>query len=204
MKSLILKSGVLSLLFVLLPLSVNAAPDVGQAAPDFTLMSASGEKVSLKDYQGKTVVLEWTNHQCPFVVKHYGSGNMQALQKRWTDKGVVWLSILSSAEGKQGYLNGQEAMDLGKEQGVHRTHLLMDADGSVGKAYAAKTTPHMYVIDGNGVLQYMGAIDSDRSASPESIKTATNYIDEAVPAVMAGEAPKVAKTRPYGCSVKYK
>lgn len=204
MKSLMLKSGVLSLLFALLPLSVNAAPDVGQAAPDFTLMSASGEKVSLKDYHGKTVVLEWTNHQCPFVVKHYGSGNMQALQKKWTDQGVVWLTILSSAEGKQGHLTSEQAMAQGKEQGVHRTHFLMDADGSVGKAYAAKTTPHMYVIDGHGVLQYMGAIDSDRSADPASIKTATNYIDEAVPAVMAGETPKVTKTRPYGCSVKYK
>ena len=202
-----MKTKRLHLLLVLLfavASSVAAAPHVGKDAPTFTLLSASGEEVSLADFRGKTVVLEWTNHLCPFVVKHYSSGNMQGLQKKYTDQGVVWLSIISSAPGKQGYLSAEEARDIGDSQNVHRTHLLFDPEGDVGKLYGAKTTPHMYVIDSSGVLQYMGGIDSDPSPSPQAIKTATNYIDAVVPEVMAGKAPSYTKTRPYGCSVKYK
>ena len=201
-----MKVKLLSFLFVLLPmvaLNANAAPKVGEPAPDFALLNESGKSVSLSDYRGKTVVLEWTNHQCPFVVKHYGSGNMQALQKKYTDKDVVWLSIVSSAPGKQGYVTADQAANMSEQQKAHRSHLLLDAEGQVGKMYAAKTTPHMYVVDGSGVLQYMGAIDSDPSSSPAGIKTATNYVDVVVPQVMAGEKASYATTRPYGCSVKY-
>ncbi|MGS2723656.1 redoxin domain-containing protein [Porticoccus sp. GXU_MW_L64] len=186
-----------------LPVLAAAAPKVGSPAPDFELVNQSGETVSLSDYRGKTVVLEWTNHQCPYVVKHYGSGNMQALQKKHTDNGVVWLSIVSSAPGKQGYVTAEQAASIGEQQQVHRSHLLMDSDGTVGKQYAAKTTPHMYVVDKQGVLQYMGAIDSDPSPDPAAIKNAINYVDVVVPQVMAGKAASYTTTRPYGCSVKY-
>ncbi|MCV6606469.1 MAG: redoxin domain-containing protein [Porticoccaceae bacterium] len=198
-----MKKTVLTLLMLTLPALAMAAPEVGSPAPDFELTNHKGESVSLSDYHGKTVVLEWTNHQCPYVVKHYGSGNMQALQKKYTDEGVVWLSIISSAPGKQGYVTMEQATSVSEQQGAHRTHLLMDSDGTVGRQYAAKTTPHMYVVDKQGVLQYAGAIDSDRSPSADAIAGATNYIDVVVPEVMVGKAATYTTTRPYGCSVKY-
>ncbi|MDM3871776.1 redoxin domain-containing protein [Porticoccus sp. W117] len=203
MKKALLTGRWLAALALTLPMLATAAPKVGSPAPDFELSNHKGETVSLSDYQGKTVVLEWTNHQCPFVVKHYSKGHMQALQKKYTDQDVVWLSIVSSAPGKQGYVTMDQASDMSEAQGTHRTHLLMDSDGVVGKAYAAKTTPHMYVVDKEGVLQYMGAIDNNSSPSPDDIKGATNYIDVVVPEVMAGKKPSYTTTRPYGCSVKY-
>lgn len=194
---------VLLLALSMLAVHASAAPKVGEAAPEFELVNQSGEKVSLSDFSGKTVVLEWTNHQCPFVVKHYSEGHMQALQKKYTDKGVVWLSIVSSAPGKQGYVTGEQASKLAKKQNAHHSHLLLDPKGEVGRMYAAKTTPHMYVVDGSGVLQYAGAIDSDRSPRTESIEGATNYIDVVVPEIMKGKKATYTTTRPYGCSVKY-
>ncbi|UTW44106.1 redoxin domain-containing protein [bacterium SCSIO 12696] len=198
-----MKKLILMVLAIALPAVAIAAPKVGSVAPDFELTNHNGEAVSLSDYRGKTVVLEWTNHQCPYVVKHYSSGNMQGLQKKYTDQGVVWLSVISSAPGKQGYLDAEQAVAVSAEQQSHRTHLLMDPEGTVGKIYTAKTTPHMYVVDGEGILQYMGAIDSEASADPATLKTATNYVDVVLPQVIAGEATSYTATRPYGCSVKY-
>ena len=201
-----MKNKFIAALLLALPMismGVSASPKIGEIAPDFTLQNQSGESVSLSDFRGKTVVLEWTNHQCPFVVKHYSKGNMQALQKKYTDQDVVWLSIVSSAPGKQGYLTADQAAQMSEKQKAHRSHLLLDSKGGVGKKYAAKTTPHMYVVDSAGVLQYAGAIDSNPSPRAEAIEGATNYIDEVVPAVIDGNQAAYTTTRPYGCSVKY-
>ncbi|WP_348673843.1 redoxin domain-containing protein [uncultured Abyssibacter sp.] len=176
----------------------------GNPAPDFTLPSASGETVSLSDYSGKTVILEWTNHGCPFVQKHYDSGNMQSLQTRYTGDDVVWLSIISSAPGKQGHVTPEKAMALTTAREATPTHVLLDEDGTVGRMYGAKTTPHMYVIDTEGtMLAYMGAIDSIPSANPADIEQAMNYVDTSMTALAQGDLPDPASTRPYGCSVKY-
>ncbi|MFN3683017.1 MAG: thioredoxin family protein [Fimbriimonadaceae bacterium] len=176
---------------------------VGQPAPAFTLKDTEGKSHSLSSFKGKYVVLEWTNHQCPFVVKHYASGNMQKLQKWAKDKGVVWLTILSSAPGKQGYLEPAEAKRLMKEQGFNSTAYLFDTDGKVGKAYGARTTPHMYVIDPKGTLIYMGGIDDKPTANQADIAGARNHVMEALKEAMAGKAVSVPSTQPYGCSVKY-
>ncbi|WFB35120.1 thioredoxin family protein [Kiritimatiellota bacterium B12222] len=172
-------------------------------APAFTLMDTEGNEHALSDYKGKVVVLEWFNHGCPFVQKHYSKGNMQALQKTYTDKGVVWLAIVSSADGKQGSDSADGHNKTAAEKGTNATAILIDADGTVGKAYGAKTTPHMFVIDAKGELVYQGAIDDKRSVNPADIATSTNYVVAALDAVLAGEAVEVAKTTPYGCSVKY-
>lgn len=181
-----------------------AKATVGQAAPGFTLTSSEGKEVSLADYSGKTVILEWTNHQCPFVEKHYGSGNMQDLQAAYTDDDTVWLSIISSAPGKQGHVSPAEARELTTSRGAKPTHVLFDPTGDVGRSYGAKTTPHMYVIDDQGtLLAYNGAIDSIRSANPADIAKATNYVKTAMTALAADDKPNPATTKPYGCSVKY-
>lgn len=181
-----------------------AKAQIGQPAPGFTLTSSEGSEVSLSDFSGKTVILEWTNHQCPFVKKHYSSGNMQALQARYTDDDTVWLSIISSAPGKQGHVSPEQARELTTSRGAKPTHVLFDPTGEVGRAYGAKTTPHMYVIDEAGtLLAYNGAIDSIRSADPADIPKATNYVKTAMSALAAGEQPDPASTKPYGCSVKY-
>lgn len=172
-------------------------------APAFTLTDSNGTQHSLADFKGKVVVLEWFNHGCPFVKKHYAKGNMQALQKTYTDKGVVWLAICSSAEGKQGYDTAEGHNKTAKDKGTNATAILIDADGKVGKAYGAKTTPHMYVIDAEGQLVYQGAIDDKRSTSPDDIPGAKNYVAAALDALLAGEGVEVASTVPYGCSVKY-
>ena len=155
------------------------------------------------DFKGKTVVLEWTNADCPFVKKHYDSGNMPALQSRYTGKDVVWLSINSSAPGKQGNYAPEKANELSKEKKSAATYVLLDPNGTVGKLYGAKTTPHMYVIDGKGVLRYEGAIDSVSSTDQADIKDATNYVATAVDAVMAGKTVDPSVTQSYGCAVKY-
>ena len=188
-----------------LVLSANvSAAKIEDAAPAFTLQNSQGEAVSLSDYKGKYVILEWTNHQCPYVVKHYGSDNMQSLQKKYTDEDVVWLSIISSAPGKQGYVSAEEANQLSADRNAAPTHVLFDPEGEVGKMYAAKTTPHMYIIDQEGELRYAGAIDSIKSANPADIPKAVNYVSASMNALNSGKSPEKTLTPPYGCSIKYK
>lgn len=196
----------LSILFVGMLTSataVAASAEIGKPAPDFSLKDTAGTEHSLSDFKGKIVVLEWTNYGCPFVKKHYESGNMQKLQKTYTGKGVVWLSICSSAKGKQGYFTAEEWPKKLKAWDVKCTALMPDPTGKVGKMYGAKTTPHMYVIDGDGKLAYQGAIDDNRSWDPKTIEGATNYVAEVLDALLAGDKVKVTETKPYGCSVKY-
>lgn len=180
-----------------------ADPAVGAKAPDFSLMDTKGTKHSLSDFKGKVVVLEWVNLGCPFVKKHYETENMQKLQREYAAKGVVWLSICSSASGKQGNLTPAEWNTEIKEHGIGSTAVLLDASGEVGKNYGAKTTPHMYVVDANGVLVYKGAIDNKPTADEADVKGARNYVKAALDEVMAGKSVAEPVTQPYGCSVKY-
>lgn len=175
----------------------------GKAAPDFTARDTAGKEVTLSSYRGKTVVLEWTNHLCPYTVKHYATDNMQALQREATRDGVVWLTIVSSAPGTQGHVTEREADKLTADRKAAPTAVLLDPDGKVGHLYDARTTPHMFVIDKDGKLAYMGAIDDKPTANQGDVKTARNYVREALMAVKAGEAVKTTSTRPYGCTVKY-
>lgn len=177
--------------------------EIDQPAPDFTLVDSYGREHKLSDLRGKYVVLEWLNHGCPFVVKHYSSKNMQNLQKKYTGKGVVWYSIVSSAPGKQGHFPPEEANALSKEKGAAPTALLVDSDGKVGRLYGARTTPHMFIIDPEGKLIYNGAIDDTRSTDVEDVKTAKNYVSAALDEAMSGKPVTVATNQPYGCSVKY-
>ena len=182
---------------------VARAATVGQQAPTFTGKDSQGKTISLDQYRGKYVVLEWHNQGCPYTKKHYVSGNMQALQKEWTAKGVVWLTVISSAPGEQGYVTaGQENSYLTKMHAVP-TAVLLDSDAKVARMYSAKTTPQMVVIDPAGKVIYDGAIDDKPTPDPEDIKGAKNYVDEALTAAMAGKAVPTPYTRPYGCSVKY-
>lgn len=182
----------------------SAAVTIGDPAPDFSLTGSDGETHSLNQYQGRTVVLEWTNHGCPYVRKHYDSGNMQALQKKYTDQEVVWLAVASSAPGKQGHLaSPEEAQQTLEQNNAHATALLMDPSGDTGRAYGASSTPHMFVIDPEGMVVYMGAIDDQPSASRDTVEGAHNYVAAALDAVLAGEAVETAVTDAYGCSVKY-
>lgn len=174
-----------------------------EPAKDFTLKDTQGVEHSLSDYQGKYVVLEWINHECPFVKKHYNSNNMQALQEEYTAKGIIWLSINSSAPGKQGHCSGEEAENLTQEKEANPTAVLLDSDGTVGRMYAAQTTPHMYIINPEGTLIYQGAIDSIPSADAADIAKAENYVKLALNAAMAGKPVEVGVTKAYGCSVKY-
>lgn len=178
--------------------SVVAAP-----ATDFELVDSYGNHHRLADYRGQHVVLEWLNHDCPFVVKHYNSGNMQALQKRFTADGVVWLSVVSSAPGKQGNFPPAQMNRLTDTKGAAPTAVLRDESGDVGRAYGARTTPHMYVIDPAGELVYQGAIDDKPSTRLADVPGATNYLVAALQASVAGDPVDPARTQPYGCSVKY-
>lgn len=176
---------------------------VGDTAPDFTGTDSSGKTHKLSEYRGKYVVLEWTNNGCPYTEKHYASGNMQALQKDWTAKGVVWLTVLSSAPGEQGYMTAaQENAYLSKEK-ASPTAALLDPTGAIGHEYAAKTTPHMFVIDPSGKLIYAGAIDDHPTTDTSDIKSSKNYVSAALTEAMAGQQVATSSTRPYGCSVKY-
>ncbi len=181
----------------------QAALKINEPAPDFTLTDSRGQTVSLSDHKGKLVVLEWTNHECPFVRKHYGSGNMQALQRDYTAKGVVWLSIVSSAPGKQGHVTGEQAEELNKTRKAAPTAVLLDPTGKVGQSYGAKTTPHMYIIDKDGILRYAGGIDDIKSTDQADIKTARNYVAQALDELLAGKPVSEPATAPYGCGVKY-
>jgi len=182
---------------------LQADPTVGQAAPTWSVADSNGKLRSLDEFKGKWVVLEWTNNGCPFVQKHYGSGNMQRLQKAYTGKGVVWLSVISSAPGKDGYVSGERANQLTGSRGAAPTAVLLDAAGNVGRAYGARTTPHMFVIDPQGKLAYAGGIDDIASAEPEDIPKATNLVAAALDAGLAGRPIAVATSAPYGCGVKY-
>ncbi len=179
----------------------HAAPELGKPAPDFTLADQSGKPVKLSGAKGKLVVLEWFNEGCPFVKKHYGSGNMQSLQKKYGKKGVVWYSIISSKEGKEGHLTPAEASDRLKK--MSSKAILLDENGDVGRLYGAKTTPHMFIVDKKGALIYMGGIDDTPSADAADIKTAKNYVASALDEAMAGKPVSTPSSRPYGCSVKY-
>lgn len=176
---------------------------VGATAPNFTAVDSNGKTHSLTDFRGKTVVLEWTNHDCPFVRKHYDTSNMQKLQKTATGQGVVWLSIVSSGPGQQGFVNGAKANELTKSRNASPTAVLLDPDGKVGRLYGAKTTPHMFVVAPNGNLAYMGAIDDKPTANKDDVATAKNYILPALDAVKANRTVAISTTQPYGCSVKY-
>jgi len=179
------------------------AAHVGQPAPDFVAADTSGKPVKLSSFRGKTVVLEWNNPGCPFVQKHYNSGNMQKTQDAAVQQGVVWLTINSGAPGKQGYMTGAEAIAFEKSEKAKATAYLLDPKGIVGKLYDAKTTPHMYVIDPKGTLVYAGAIDDKPTADPDDIKTANNLVLSALADMKAGKPVAVATSKPYGCSVKY-
>ena len=183
--------------------AAHAAPVVGQAAPAFTAKDADGKTRSLSEFNGKTVVLEWTNDGCPYVQKHYKSGAMQGLQKAAAKDGVVWLTLISSAPGKQGYLEGVQAKGWKATNGAGSTSLLLDPTGQVGQAYEAKTTPHMYIVDKTGKLAYMGGIDDKPTADPASLKGANNYVSAALSDIKAGRMVSTAVTKPYGCTIKY-
>jgi peroxiredoxin len=180
-----------------------AKPQIGQPAPAFTAVDSNGKKHSLADFRGKTVVLEWTNAQCPFVVKHYKEGHMQKLQRDATARGVVWLAINSGAPGKQGHVDAAGANKVKADQKWGATAYLLDPNGAIGKAYDARTTPHMFVIDPKGNLAYMGAIDSIRSSNTADVAKAENYVTAALTAIAAGKPVATPVTQPYGCSVKY-
>ena len=179
------------------------AVETGKPSPDFTGTDDAGKPVTLSDFKGNYVVLEWLNYGCPFVQKHYNSHNMQNLQKKMVDNGVVWLSIVSSAKGKQGYMTPEESQEAYKTHGSHATEVILDPSGEIGRLYSAKTTPHLFLIDPDGVLVYQGAIDSISSTNPDDIKRAVNYLKKAWEAHKNGEQVEPDSTRAYGCSVKY-
>jgi peroxiredoxin len=172
-------------------------------APDFKATDSNGVQHSLSEYRGKFVVLEWANQGCPYEQKHYLSGNMESLQKQWTGKGVVWLSIISSAPGQQGYVSPAEENDYLKTMKASPTAALLDPQGAIGHLYDARTTPHMFVIDPTGKVVYQGAIDDKPSPDPATLKGADNYLSDALTAAMAGKPVALSVTKPYGCSVKY-
>ena len=179
------------------------AAKVGDAAPEFTATASNGKIVRLADYRGKYVVLEWHNNGCPYVGKHYNSGNMQRLQKQWTSQGVVWLTILSSAPGKQGYVTANEENDYLAKMQAAPTAALLDPTGDIGHLYEAKTSPQMVVINPQGVIIYSGAIDDKPTTDLQDVSSATNYVTLALQQAMSGKPVQTAATRPYGCSVKY-
>lgn len=199
MKSIVKIAAILTLTAV----GATAAPQVGQPAPEFTLTDSDGKAHKLSDFKGKFVVLEWLNHGCPFVVKHYGSGNMQKLQREYTGKDVVWLSIVSSAPGKQGHMSAEETNKAKAEKGSAATAILLEEDGTVGRLYEARTTPHMFVVGPEGTLIYAGAIDSVASPDPADVAGAKNYVKQALDEAMAGKPVSEPSTKAYGCGVKY-
>lgn len=183
--------------------AVSADTIIGKPAPDFTAFDSTGRTHRLSDFSGKRVILEWTNHDCPFVRKHYRSGNMQKTQKSAKQDGVVWLSVISSAPGLQGHVSGDEADALTKSRNALPAAVLLDPDGKLGRLYRARVTPHMYIIDKDGTLAYKGAIDSIASGDTADIPNATNYVLQAMAQLKAGQSVKEAATRPYGCTIKY-
>jgi len=203
MKSSPCLAAIAALAAVLAQVSAAAQAVVGSAAPGFTAMDSRGQTHSLDQYRGKYVVLEWHNQGCPYTHKHYVSGNMQALQKEWTAKGVEWFTVISSAPGKQGYVTDAEENAYLAQMRAVPTAVLMDPGGKLGHEYDAKTTPEMYVIDPQGKLIYEGAIDDRPTTDVSDIKGADNYLSDALTEAMAGKPVAKSYTRPYGCSVKY-
>ena len=188
----------------LLPtVAAAAGPDVGQPAPAFTAVDSMGKTWSLADLKGKVVVIETTNHDCPYVRKHYNAGNMQAQQREAAAKGVVWLTVASSATGEQGYVTAQQANDLTKSRNAAPAAVLLDPQSKVARAFGATVTPHMYIVDAKGTLVYKGGIDSIPSADPNDVPKATQYVRVALDEILAGKPVTTASTRPYGCSMKY-
>jgi cytochrome c biogenesis protein CcdA/peroxiredoxin len=183
--------------------SADAAVTVGEPAPDFAGMDTYGQTQRLSDYRGRVVVLEWTNHECPYVRKHYGAGNMQVQQREARESGAVWLSIVSSAPGKQGYVEAEEANRLTERRSATPSAVILDPEGDIGRLYGARTTPHMYIVDAEGTLVYMGGIDSIPSSDPDDIPKAKQYVRAGLGEVLAGQPVSEPVTRPYGCSVKY-
>lgn len=200
---LVILAGLATLAFAPPAAAQSNEATVGEAAPTFRLKDLEGDTHDLSQYEGQYVVLEWLNFECPFVGKHYGSGNMQKLQKRYTDQGVVWLSIVSSAPGKQGYFPPEEMKAQNEKRGGNQTAILMDPTGKVGKKYGATVTPHMYVISPEGELLYRGGIDDKPTTDVADIEPATNYVVKALAASMNGEEVSPKQAQPYGCTVKY-
>ena len=199
-----MKIKILSLL--LLSLLATTSVKNGDTAPSFTLLNQDNKTVSLDEFKGKKIILEWTNHDCPFVKRHYDTTNMQTIQKDMTDNEIVWLSIISSAEGKQGHVSKEQAKELTLKRNAHPSHVLLDTKGNVGRMFSAKTTPHMFVIDELGKVRYQGAIDNLGNTGAlfsTDLSKAKNYVKNAVNQLMSGEEVKDKKTRPYGCSIKY-
>ena len=194
------------LLFLLFINSSLASVETDTDAPDFELINSYGDNVSLSNFKGSTVVLEWTNHDCPFVAKHYKTGNMQSTQKIAKDQGVIWLTIISSAPNTQGYVVPKKANELTLDRNAEPSHVLFDPEGGVGKMYGAKTTPHMYVIDQKGSLRYQGAIDDagGRGFMTKNLLEADNHVKNALNEIFQGEGVTTRVSKPYGCSVKYK
>jgi len=192
-----------SLAFAFASTTVNAEPVVDKPAPLFSGAAADKSTIKLADLHGKTVVLEWTNHECPFVVKHYESGNIPNLQKDAVAKGIVWLQVITSAPGKQGNVDGETARKLNAHRGATPTNTVLDSDGSIGKLYGATNTPQFFIIDPQGVLVYKGGIDSIPSADQSDIGKAENYVSAALADLAAGRKVAKSTTKPYGCSVKY-
>lgn len=188
---------------VLLATPALAAPEIGKPAPDFSATTIKGEAFKLADHKGKIVVLEWSNPECPFVKKHYETDNMQKTQKTAVEKGVEWVTINSSAPGKEGHLTAEEAAKVATDAGAAPSAEILDEKGEVGKLYGAQTTPHMFVIDKDGNLAYMGAIDDNSSPRHDTVEGAKNYVLAAVDELQAGKSVTTPVTQPYGCSVKY-
>ena len=187
-------------------MNIFSLAKVGETAPNFSLINQDNKKISLEEFRGKKVVLEWTNHECPFVKRHYETGNMQKLQKELVEDNVIWLSIVSSAKGKQGYIDQDQAKQLTLTRDASPNHVLLDEDGSVGKKFVAKTTPHMYVIDEDGMLKYQGAIDNLGTMGAlfsTDLSQGVNFVREAIQSLNAGLEIESSSTRPYGCSIKY-
>lgn len=176
---------------------------IGEKAPDFSVADAHGVTHSLSDFEGQYVILEWLNHGCPFVRKHYDGNNMQELQKRYTEKGVVWLSVVSSAPGTQGYMEPEETLQTAEEKGAVPTAILLDSDGTMGRAYDARVTPQMYIINPEGILEFNGAIDDRPTARARDLEGAHNYVVAAMTSLLNGEPLEVTTNTPYGCTVKY-
>jgi peroxiredoxin len=181
----------------------QAEPKVGAPAPAFSAVNSEGKTVKLSDFSGKTIVLEWTNDGCPYVRKHYGSGNMQALQKKWTEQGIIWLSVISSPPGEEGFADGARANSLTAQRKASPTAVLLDPKQQVARAYGAAVTPHMYIIKPDGTLAYAGGIDDKPTTRPADVKDAKNFVDEALAELKAGKPVSTSATRAYGCTVKY-
>lgn len=197
------KIALTGLVFAVASAAANAEPIVDKPAPQFSGAAADGKTISLADLHGKTVVLEWTNHECPFVVKHYESGNIPKLQKSAAAQGIVWLQVISSAPGKQGHVDGETARKLNEDRGATPSNTVFDPDGSIGKLYNATNTPQFFIINPQGILVYKGGIDSIPSTDKADIAKAENYISAVLADLAVGRKVAKSNTKPYGCTVKY-